>query len=319
MNALARVLAFEAPASAIVFCRTRQDVEGVTDALAARGHLPQALHGGLSQDHRDRVMRNFRDGATTILVATDVAARGLDINHLSHVINYGVPITADTYVHRIGRVGRAGREGVALTLAEPREQMALRGIERVAGCRPNTGRVPTNADLSTRRLERLKDGVVGLMGSEDLESYRDTAKALLATGGDPATLIAAAFALAARSGRQADDGPEVPPIAGPRPGPPLRSNKPFDPRIRRSRPGTERVFINAGRESGFTRRDVITLLEREVGLGPIEIGNVEISDRFTLVDVPEVAAEEVIDRLSGARVRGRRILARRDRATAGVA
>jgi ATP-dependent RNA helicase DeaD len=319
LNALARVLAFEAPTSAIVFCRTRQEVDGVTEALAGKGHLPQALHGGLSQDQRDRVMRNFREGATTILVATDVAARGLDIGHLSHVINFGVPLTAETYVHRIGRVGRAGRDGVALTLAEPREQMAMRNIERVAGCRPASGRVPTNADLGARRLERLKDGVVGLMGSEDLDPYRETAVALLATGGDPATLIAAAFALAARTGQPSDDGPDVPVVAPPRSGPPLKAGRQNDSRARRSRPGTERVFINAGRATGFDRRDVIKLLEREVGLGSNDIGNVEIYDRHTLVDVSEMAAEEVIDRLSGARVRGRRILARRDRAAAGYA
>jgi len=102
--ALARVLEYEAPAAAIVFCRTRDETDRVTEALAARGGLrPEALHGGMSQDQRDRVMKKFRDGAINLLVATDVAARGLDIGHLSHVVNFGVPPAAETYVHRIGR------------------------------------------------------------------------------------------------------------------------------------------------------------------------------------------------------------------------
>ncbi len=128
--ALARVIDMEAPTSAIVFCRTRTEVDELTETLGARGYQAEAIHGGLSQEQRDRVLRRFREGASEILVATDVAARGLDIEHISHVVNFDVPSSPDAYVHRIGRTARAGREGVAITLAEARAARRRRKIEQ---------------------------------------------------------------------------------------------------------------------------------------------------------------------------------------------
>ncbi len=127
--ALGRILEFEDPTSAIVFCRTRIEVDELTDTLKSHGYGAQALHGGLDQRQRDRVMQLFRTGKADVLVATDVAARGLDIDHVSHVINYDIPTAPEVYVHRIGRTGRIGREGVAITLVDPREQRTLRYIE----------------------------------------------------------------------------------------------------------------------------------------------------------------------------------------------
>src|SRR5690242_14783548 len=151
--ALGRILDVEAPSAAIVFCRTREEVDQVTETLNGRGYRAEALHGGMSQDQRDRVMGRLRAGSTELLVATDVAARGLDIDQLTHVVNYTVPSAPDSYVHRIGRVGRAGREGVAITLAEPREHRMLKTIERVTGQRIPVQKLPTTADLHARRLE----------------------------------------------------------------------------------------------------------------------------------------------------------------------
>ena len=134
--------------SALVFCRTRTEVDELTEALAPAAIAPEALHGGMSQEQRDRVMRLFRAGTADLLIATDVAARGLDIEQLSHVDQLPRPLLrTEAYVHRIGRVGRAGREGVAITLAEPREQRLLRNIERATGQRIEMARVPTVADL----------------------------------------------------------------------------------------------------------------------------------------------------------------------------
>src|SRR5215472_8866654 len=124
--ALGRVLDVEAPAAAIVFCRTREEVDQVAQALNGRGYRAEALHGGMGQEQRDRVMGRLRGGTADLLVATDVAARGLDIEQLTHVVNYNVPSAPDSYVHRIGRVGRAGREGTAITLAEARERNMLK-------------------------------------------------------------------------------------------------------------------------------------------------------------------------------------------------
>ncbi len=156
LAALGRVLDVEDPAAALVFARTRGEVDDLAEALSGRGHDAAALHGGLSQEQRDRVMGRFRDGALDVLVATDVAARGLDIEHVSHVVNYDVPSSADAYVHRIGRTGRAGREGTAITLVEPREHRLLWNIETTTKTRLERATVPTVADLRERRLELLR-------------------------------------------------------------------------------------------------------------------------------------------------------------------
>ena len=155
--ALDRILDFESPKSAIIFCRTRIEVDELTDTLNAHGYGAQALHGGMVQKQRDRVMQLFRTEKADILVATDVAARGLDIDHVSHVINFDLPTAAEVYVHRIGRTGRIGREGVAITLLAPREQRFLQYVERLTKQKIEIGKLPTEADLRKRRLESAKD------------------------------------------------------------------------------------------------------------------------------------------------------------------
>jgi ATP-dependent RNA helicase DeaD len=153
--ALGRLLELEQPKSAIVFCRTRLEVDAVADALNRAGRRAQALHGGMEQRQRDRVMQLFRAGKADLLVATDVAARGLDIDHLSHVINYDVPSAPEAYVHRIGRTGRIGRDGVAITLVDPRERRLMRNIESFTRQPIALVAAPTTADLRRRRLERM--------------------------------------------------------------------------------------------------------------------------------------------------------------------
>ncbi len=156
LAALCRILDVEDPTSALVFARTRGEVDDLAQALSGRGHDAGALHGGLAQESRDRMMGRFRDGSLDVLVATDVAARGLDIDHVSHVVNYDVPSDPDQYVHRIGRTGRAGREGVAITLVEPREHRLLRNIESATRTKLLIERLPTVADLRERRVEILR-------------------------------------------------------------------------------------------------------------------------------------------------------------------
>jgi ATP-dependent RNA helicase DeaD len=156
LPALCRILDVEDPTSTLVFARTRGEVDDLAEALSSRGHDAGALHGGLAQEARDRIMGRFRDGSLDVLVATDVAARGLDIEHVSHVVNFDVPSDPDAYVHRIGRTGRAGREGVAITLVEPREHRLLRNIESATRSKLQIARLPTVADLRERRLELLR-------------------------------------------------------------------------------------------------------------------------------------------------------------------
>src|SRR5215211_3050470 len=169
---LGRVLDVESPTSAIVFCRTRTEVDELTESLNGRGYRAEALHGGLSQEQRDRVMKKFRANSADLLIATDVAARGLDVQHVSHVVNYDVPSAAEEYVHRIGRTGRAGREGVAITLAEPREHRLLRNIEQLTKQRIEIAAVPTVADLRARRLELTSASLREALVEGGLDHFR---------------------------------------------------------------------------------------------------------------------------------------------------
>ena len=178
LAALGRILDLESPEAALVFCRTRNEVEELTEALNGRGYRAEGMHGGMSQEERDRVMKRLRSGKVDLLVATDVAARGLDIAHLTHVINYEVPSAAKQYVHRIGRVGRAGREGVALTLAEPRAHYQLRNIERLTKQKISVDPIPTVADLRTRRLELTRASVRESILEGGADRFRAVVEAL---------------------------------------------------------------------------------------------------------------------------------------------
>ncbi len=176
--ALGRVLDLEAPTAAVVFCRTRDEVDRLTETLNGRGYRAEALHGGMDQQQRDRVMGRLRGGSLDLLVATDVAARGLDIEQLTHVVNYDVPSAPELYVHRIGRVGRAGREGTAITLVEPREHKMLKTIERATGRPIAIEKLPTVADLRTRRLELTRAALRESLLEDDLDTFRTVVEPL---------------------------------------------------------------------------------------------------------------------------------------------
>lgn len=176
--ALGRVLDMESPASALVFCRTRLEVDELTEKLGARGYRAEALHGGLTQDARERVMKKLRAGAADLIIATDVAARGLDIEQLSHVFNYDVPSAPESYIHRTGRVGRAGREGIAITLAEPRELWQLRNIEKITRQKIEFATLPTTADLQAKRLEVTRTALQETLLEGGLDPFRVVVESL---------------------------------------------------------------------------------------------------------------------------------------------
>src|SRR6187431_116082 len=207
--ALSRILDFESPKSAIVFCRTRLEVDELTDTLNAHGYGAQALHGGMVQKQRDRVMQLFRSEKADILVATDVAARGLDIDHVSHVINYDLPTAPEVYVHRIGRTGRIGRDGVAITLAAPREQRFLQYVERLTKQKVEIGKLPTEADLRKRRLEAAKDAIRERITAGGLDDTKELVESL-AQEFEMIDIAAAAVAL---SNDAADKGVPAPEAA----------------------------------------------------------------------------------------------------------
>ena len=179
MTALGRILDFEGPKSAIVFCRTRIEVDELTDTLNAHGYGAQALHGGMVQKQRDRVMQLFRSEQADILVATDVAARGLDIDHVSHVINFDLPTAPEVYVHRIGRTGRIGREGMAITLANPSEHRFLKYVEALTKQKIEILNLPTEADLKKRRLEATKETLREQLAEGGLDEVREIVESLV--------------------------------------------------------------------------------------------------------------------------------------------
>jgi ATP-dependent RNA helicase DeaD len=318
--ALARVLDVEAPDAAIVFCRTREEVDQVTEILNGRGYRAEALHGGMSQDQRDRVMGRLRGGSTELLVATDVAARGLDIEQLTHVVNYNVPAAPESYVHRIGRVGRAGREGAAITLAEPREHRMLKAIERLTGQRITMEKVPTVTDLRARRMELTQAAVEASLETDDLERFRVVIDALGDEYGVEAVALAAVKLAHEAAGGDVDEE-EIPSVAhDPRAGRGRDSRRTDGRRdgptnARRSDAGVTRLFVGLGRRAGLRPQDLVGAITGEAGLTSRDIGAIQITDRFSLVEVPESAADRVIAALQRSTIRGRRPTVRRERYT----
>ncbi|MSO56285.1 MAG: DEAD/DEAH box helicase [Acidobacteria bacterium] len=220
---LERILDMEDPVATLVFCRTRLEVESLVETCNAHGHRAEALHGGMMQKQRDRVMGLFRSQKANLLIATDVAARGLDIEHLSHVVNYDVPASPEVYLHRIGRTGRAGRGGTAITLAEPREQRHLRAIEQFTKSRLDVGKVPTVADLRTRRLELMRASLRERLVAADFDDVR-VVVASLAEEFDPIDIAAAAVKMAhLATGGDAEEMTSPPPR---RPSAPERHDRP---------------------------------------------------------------------------------------------
>ncbi len=313
--ALGRILDVESPGAALVFCRTREVVDGLTETLNGRGYRAEALHGGMSQEQRDRVMGRLRGGTADLLIATDVAARGLDIDQLSHVVNYDVPSSVDSYVHRIGRVGRAGREGVAITLTEPREHRMLKTIERATKQKITVKKIPTVADLRERRLDLTRAALRESLLEEGLDGFRVVVESL-AEEFDVMEVALAAVKLAHAAMGGPDDEEDIPDVvvvAAPegrvRDGRPRRRDR----TLAGGGPGTTRLYVSLGREAGLRPQDLVGAITGETSLSGRDIGAIEIAGRFSLVDVPEGATDEVIEALRGAKIRGRRATVRRER------
>ena len=201
-DALSRILDMETPAASIVFCRTRSEVDEVALVVQGLGYSAEAIHGGLSQPQRERILRRFRDGRVEVLVATDVAARGLDIPEVTHVINYDIPEDADAYIHRIGRTGRMGREGEAITFVTPREFHLLRFIERHIHKKLRQLKLPTQADIASRRRAALQKTLRETIEAGVAEAYTRVVTEL-ARDFEPLE-VAAAAAQIAFEGQQRD-------------------------------------------------------------------------------------------------------------------
>jgi ATP-dependent RNA helicase DeaD len=333
VTALGRVLDLESPTLAVVFCRTRVEVDELADRLGGRGYRVASLHGGMSQQERDRVMAKARAGTVDLLVATDVAARGIDIEHLTHVVNFDVPSSPEAYVHRIGRTGRAGREGVAITLVDPRGHRLLRNIEQVTKQKIAISTVPTPLDVKARRLDVTKGALREALLAGELDRYRVVVETLAAEF-DPMDVAAAAVRLAheASEGESAEDDVHIPAIDGFRqPGPPqgapprgwgappqARGPRPpqdddrFHAPRRHEQRDMVRVYIGAGTRMGMRPADLVGAISNEADINPRAIGGIEIAEMFSIVELPARDVDHVIRALRGATLRGRKVKVNRD-------
>jgi ATP-dependent RNA helicase DeaD len=289
LDALTRLLDYESPASTIVFCARKVEADTVGESLQGRGYSADVLHGDLNQVQRDRVMNRFRNGQAEILVATDVAARGLDISDVSHVINYDIPWDPESYVHRIGRTGRAGRAGDAITLVTPREQRLLHMIERAIGKRLTRMKLPSPSDIASRRREAVMDRIRAAIDEGELGQYLPIVEAL-GDEYDPVDIAAAAFKVlgdgtlmrAEETGRDEGDDAGV-------------------------EPGMTRLFIHAGRRAGIRPMDIVGAIANEANLPGNRVGSIDLYDNFSFVEVPNPDAPRVMQALNNTTLRGRKV------------
>jgi ATP-dependent RNA helicase DeaD len=336
MASLGRVLDMEDPEAGIIFCRTRVEVDELTEHLNARGYRTEALHGGMNQEQRDRVMKKIRSGSLDLLTATDVAARGLDIPRLTHVINFDVPNAPEAYVHRIGRVGRAGREGVAITLAELRERRFVSNIEHLTKRKLPVASLPTLSDLRDRRLEVLRAGLEEILEAGDLDRFRAMVDDL-AYDVHPLDVAAAALRmLQDAQGGLASEEAEIPEIRLDRsPGHGSGSGSSAGAGARsgagrgaasagRGAPGAgkggprrgptgPRISINIGRAAGIRPQDLVGAITGEAGIAGHQIGRIELGEKFSFVEVAPEVVDHVVAALHGNQIRGKRILVRTER------
>jgi ATP-dependent RNA helicase DeaD len=306
----------------IVFCSTKRGVDELTTQLLARGYQADALHGNLSQGQRDRVMQRFRSGAADLLVATDVAARGLDIDDVDLIINYDIPLDVENYVHRIGRTGRAGRSGKALTFVTPREGYKLRDIARYTRAQITRSELPSRRAVNELKMERIMEDVrenVAAHIKETQESKKMDRFALmldpLFDSGMPPREVAAALLKMIMNKDLGAEEPEIEPVAqryerpekGGKPGFRQKGAAPRFPGKGKARRPMERLFINVGSKFKVTPRDIMGAITGETGLPGRIIGNIDIYERFTFVEVPREHAEEIMRIMSKATIRGARI------------
>jgi ATP-dependent RNA helicase DeaD len=261
----------------------------LAEKLEARAYAVEAMHGYMNQGQRERVIRRLRSGQIEFVVATDVAARGLDVEHVGSVINFDIPYDPESYVHRIGRTARAGRAGKAILFVTPREERMMREIERYTGQQLTPTKVPTHADVAARRLALFKQLILKTIAEEELETYLALVEELVEESGRDISEIAAAAARLARG----DKALVVPLEPEPEQVPPAEN-------------GMVRLFIDAGRLSGVRPTDIVGAIANEAGVPGRAIGVIDIHDEFTFVEVPAQYQEQVLAGMSGATIRNRR-------------
>lgn len=289
LEALSRLIDAEDSDLFLVFCHTKREVDEVASNLKLRGYEAEAIHGDFSQPQRDSVMRKFRESKIDVLVATDVAARGLDISNISHVVNYNIPQNPESYVHRIGRTGRAGREGIAITFVTPHEDRQLRVIQAMAKTKIKKGKLPTAEQVMEARTETLREKVQEFIDDKRFDTFFKMAERL-AEGIKPMDLAAALLKFhlegfgkepERRGGASLDDTGAA--------------------------PGLVRLFMTVGREQSIRAGDIVKVIAEKANIPGKAIGGINIFDKFTFVEVPRDAAEKVIEVMHQSIISGQKV------------
>ncbi len=271
-EALCRIIDREPGFYGLVFCRTRSETASVADMLIERGYAAECIHGEIEQAERERIMKRLRSRQTTVMVATDVAARGIDVRDLTHVINYDPPQDPDSYVHRIGRTGRAGRTGMAVTLVIPRERRALDLIRRTTGKAMRRGGVPAVTDIVAAKRARIEEEIRQVMHAEDAGPYALLAASLL-EGAEPAAVLASCLRHAY--------GDELDPKT-------YREIRALAPQSRSE--AHTRLFVARGRRHGMTHRNLLRFIREHTGVKERLVKDIEIKDDFAFLTVPPAEA-----------------------------
>lgn len=307
VDALTRILEVEEFDGMIIFVRTKSETEQLAERLRARGHSAAAINGDIAQNQRERIIEDLKGGKIDILVATDVAARGLDVDRLSHVVNFDIPTDPESYVHRIGRTGRAGRTGSAISFVTPRERRLLSSIERTTRQPMEQLKLPTTDDINESRLSRFDDAITSaLEQTERIAEFRDIIDHYVRHHDVPSEDVAAALAVVS----QGDDPLLLDPAAD--------DMRAFEDRGRDQRErgpkreGLVQYRIEVGRRDNVQPGWIVGAIANEGGMSRDDIGHIRIMQYFSLVELPEDLNPETIAKLQNTEVAGRPIELKRD-------
>jgi ATP-dependent RNA helicase DeaD len=313
VDALTRILEVENFDGMIVFVRTKNETETLAEKLRARGYSAAAINGDVPQVQRERSVNQLKDGKLDILVATDVAARGLDVERISHVVNFDIPTDTESYVHRIGRTGRAGRTGDAISFITPRERYLLKHIEKATRQQPTQMQLPSTEDVNTTRLARFDDAITtALSETSRIDAFRDIIAHYVRHHDVPEGDVAAALAVVAQGSTPllldpADDALSQAVAADNRPPRERQTREPREPRERRSRGDYTPYRIEVGRRHRVEPRQIVGALANEGGLGRDDFGAINIRPDFSIVELPANLDPAVLDKLRDTRISGRLI------------
>ncbi len=301
LEALTRIIEAEDFDAMLIFVRTRMATAELAEKLEARGFASAALSGEMAQAQRERTIERLRDGKLDIIVATDVAARGLDVERVTHVVNYDIPYDVEGYIHRIGRTGRAGRAGHAILLVMPRERRMLSSIERATRQKLTAMHLPTRADVADRRAVQFKQKITDVLGEQDLTFFAKLVASYAQEQDKTPVEVAAALAYLAQEDRPLMPPPDATPRAT---APPAAAR-----RKRTEVPSADfvRYRIEVGHEHGVQPGNIVGAIANEAGIDSVHIGRIEIFDSYSLVDLPEGMPLDVYEHLRNTWVCGRKL------------